>query len=376
MNNHGKSNENSENQKPTAVGVPGLESPSTIRNSTTTPEVLLNTDDHNSYTQKRLREVASETIRARPTYYTTKYHTKSTPIQRYRNTEPDNQSPDTRQGIADYHTYCMKNSTETTAGTICTGPSTSNGANPDNTPPTTSWPPPNNHNAANELQSQGPTSNTTAPVDITHTMRSKTGSANASAGIAHAEPSRTSITTTKFEISSLTPTDITHVGPSAASSTRLSAGITHTVPGTSSTTPTVNITAPKGKTSPDPWAQFRLPPHGNRHENENTPAIQHQPKTNIPSEQQVPHSTPSIENTQNQRTSRQKWTAEETKTLLDGIRRHGTAHWTKIFDENREIFKDRDPAKIKDKFRNLIRRPGFEHFADDYDKNKRRRTKK
>jgi len=69
------------------------------------------------------------------------------------------------------------------------------------------------------------------------------------------------------------------------------------------------------------------------------------------------------------------WTAEETNALIEGVKKHGAGHWSRIFAENRAVFKDRDPLKLKDKFRNLIRLPQYSEFAEEYDRSKRRRTK-
>jgi hypothetical protein len=136
-----------------------------------------------------------------------------------------------------------------------------------------------------------------------------------------------------------------------------------------------NTTAPR-QPPPDPWASFRLPPRINTHEKSDPPGIQNSTETDIPGQQTTPFPAETIARNRNQTPTRQRWSEEETQALLSAIEKYGTARWTKIFEENKEIFKDRDPAKLKDRFRTLIRRPDYEHLADDYNQNKRKRTKK
>ena len=158
-----------------------------------------------------------------------------------------------------------------------------------------------------------------------------------------------------------------------AGSPETPSGITRARPGATGIMQGDQIPSRARQPPTDPWASFVIQPDAHTHISNDTPAIQNQLENDIHNSQDTPQNT-TINNFSTP--SRQKWTEQETQALLAGIRKYGTARWTKIYDENREIFKNRDPVKLKDKFRNLVRRPEFENLADDYSRNKRRRTKK
>ena len=284
---------------------------------------LIGTTDNThprSYTESRLREVALETLRARTTFYTKEYHTNVNPIVRYRNRTQETTQPITSP------TPFIKHTTNESAQADSTYTQTSVGKN---TETTYSY------------------DTTTAEVGrTTKTRKTKQGQGPSSGGA----------------------TGQNHPAATTSSSPHTPAGAHHPAERR------VGVRA--GQSHPDPWASFYTTQPTDMHICQGTPAIRKPTENDIQVCQADNENTKNDYTNQTLTTTRQRWTDNETQVLLSGIQRHGTARWTKIYEENREIFKDRDPAKLKDRFRNLIRRPEYEHLADDYNKNKRRRTMK
>ncbi|XP_075088840.1 uncharacterized protein LOC107787332 isoform X1 [Nicotiana tabacum] len=48
-----------------------------------------------------------------------------------------------------------------------------------------------------------------------------------------------------------------------------------------------------------------------------------------------------------------RWSTIEEETLRSGVQKYGVGNWRLIFDTNHEIFEDRTPVDLKDKWRNL-----------------------
>ncbi|KAJ8562515.1 hypothetical protein K7X08_011806 [Anisodus acutangulus] len=53
------------------------------------------------------------------------------------------------------------------------------------------------------------------------------------------------------------------------------------------------------------------------------------------------------------RRNAKRWSALEEDTLRSGVQKYGVGNWKFIFDTYRDIFKDRTPVDLKDKWRNL-----------------------
>jgi hypothetical protein len=150
--------------------------------------------------------------------------------------------------------------------------------------------------------------------------------------------------------------------PSAALLPSMDPDRRHGLPQRSATTSKIqvkDILSESRSPSPSPSFQRQLPvPHMRGHPNRSLPHLDFSAQRpnavpTPPSSAATPISAtiPLVSREGKQRRTRRKWSEEETRHLLAGVKKHGVGKWKQILNDSNLTFSDRSAVDLKDRYR-------------------------